>query len=90
MQQPKKGDLVLVEWDDIQTDSGWKELDENVKPAECKSVGFVTVVRPRYVVLAGMLGLEPDTKDTESNARQCIPWGCVRHWRPLRPGRAAP
>ena len=87
MEKPSQGALVLVNWLDIQTDSGWKETTEDVKPAACKSVGFVTLVKPGYIVLAGMLGLEPDTKHTESNVRQCIPWGCVTSWNLLRRAR---
>lgn len=82
--QPSVGDLVLIEWDDIQVDTGWEGIDKDVRPASCKSVGFVTVVRPRYAVLASMIGLEDATKASESNVRQSIPWGCVTKWRKLK------
>lgn len=85
---PAVGDLVLIEWQDIQTDHGWESMTADVKPAECKSVGFVTsAIAGRYVVLAGMVGVEVSTKSGETNLRQSIPWGCVSNWRLLGPRR---
>lgn len=85
--RPERGALVLVEWLDIHTSAGWAGLDEKLPPAPCKSVGFVLGADEHAVTLASVLGVDPDSREAESNLRQTIPWGTVTRWRPLRPGR---
>lgn len=86
MEKPRKGDLVLLEWIDIQTDSGWESIDNDPGVAPCKTVGFVTHVSDYHVSVACSLGVSHHGPGAhaESNLRQGIPWGCVKDWSRLR------
>jgi len=86
---PAVGDLVLVEWLDIQTDTGWQSLKELDRPAPCKTVGFVVHTEAAWIGLAASLGVSEvgPGHNAESNLRQSIPWGCVSDWRLLVPRR---
>jgi len=87
--RPERWALVLVEWLDIHTATGWVDMNERLPAAPCKSVGFVLGSDATALTLASVLGVDPDSREAEANLRQTIPWGAVTRWRPLRPGRAA-
>jgi hypothetical protein len=83
--RPAKGQLVLIEWLDIQTDTGWSALEDDTKPALCKTVGFVTHVEAAHVTVAASMGVAEIVAGSpvETNLRQSIPWGCVTAWHRL-------
>lgn len=85
-EQPRVGDLVLLEWLDIQTTMGWQPFAAEESPARCKSVGFVVSQGDGWIVLAGAIGIDSMSAEpvAECNARQSLPWGCVTSWTRLR------
>ena len=77
----KKGDLVLVEWEDsAQPVSKWQHVDDLPEPKaiECESVGWVLGKDKKVLALSPNMG----DLGSESNA-QCsgvinIPMSCVK------------
>lgn len=46
----KRGDLLLVTWSDIVSESGWTEKEE-LELAKCVSVGFFTMLKDKNLYL---------------------------------------
>ena len=75
----RKYPLVLVEWDDTITHSGWVDwgdLRDCVIP--CQSVGWRVKSDPKSITLSAM------RSEDGCAARQVIPKGCIRNIRKLK------
>lgn len=81
--RPKAGSLVLVTWEDIQTEHGWDDPHTAPGLAVCTSVGYVVQApaRSRSLTLAATHGR--DGSHVETVQRISIPWGCVRQVQAL-------
>lgn len=69
------GDLVIVEWRDAATDSGWMEREkiEDLKPI-VYSIGWVQRATKEAVTLGADIG----NSDSECNRRLEVPSGMVQ------------
>lgn len=77
----RKRPLLIVEWDDVSSFSGWLELDkvaEECKPFRAKMVGWEISRDKQNLVLATAFDGE-----NECNGRRVIPRGCIRSIRRL-------
>lgn len=54
MKRPKKGQIVVVDWLDICSDSRWLDTEEQVEfsPTVCRAVGFVLACDDKTLKLA--------------------------------------
>ncbi len=84
---PKVSSVVIVRWDDIQTDHAWLAPQTALGVAKCFTVGVVIAIDARTITLAACVGAGDSDASTEVNLRMCIPLGCVTSWSPLRAGR---
>lgn len=69
MRAPRKGDLVVVSWDDITGTAGW-----DAEAPECESiesVGWVSSISRKHILLVRC------KSDDVAGAHLCIPRGCV-------------
>lgn len=77
----KKKPLLLVEWDDVSSFTGW-ETEENAlakeKPFRAKMVGWEISRNKDYLVLATAF-----SDDKDCNGRRYIPRGCIKLIRRL-------
>lgn len=71
----KKYPLVIIEWDDVGTVSGWENIKESqqLKPFRAKTVGWEIHKDKENIVLATALD-----NDGDCNGRRVIPRGCIR------------
>ena len=46
-------DFYLIYWEDIQSDSSWKEMDDiqNMKPTTCVSTGWLVKMIKKFIFL---------------------------------------
>lgn len=65
--------LLVVEWDDAETNLGWEEVPEELNPARVITAGFLVLETERHILLVG--SYEPDGKHT--NERMQIPKGMI-------------
>lgn len=76
----EKRPLVVVEWDDVSSYSGWeleKDALEKEKPFRAKMVGWQIRRNKDLLVVATAFS------DDECNGRRYIPGGCIRSIRRL-------
>jgi len=75
----KKKPLLLVEWDDIVTDRGWEDEEDDCTggSAHCVSVGWQLKSNRKNLVIT------PMRSHGHCNDRQIIPRGCIRNIRRL-------
>jgi hypothetical protein len=71
----KKWPLVIVEWDDTSTNTGWdEEREDYTKEAlSCISVGWKLKSTRKHIVITPMR-----TVEGRCNDRQIIPRGCIK------------
>jgi len=76
----RKKPLVVVEWDDTSTNTGWDEDGEDYtkEALGCVSVGWKIKSNRKHLVITPMR-----TKDGRCNDRQVIPCGCITNIRRL-------
>lgn len=76
----KKRPLLVVEWDDITTDNGWKSEDKDYADliVHCYSVGWKLKSNRRNLVISNMR-----SDDGGCDKREIIPRGCIRSIRRL-------
>lgn len=77
--------LVLVEWDDIVTDGGWKPRSAPLELAKCFSVGVLIEDRKDAIVIAQSKASFDDGAHCVSD-RCIIPKGCIKRMRKLKIG----
>ena len=75
----RKRPLVIVEWDDVSSFSGWEDIKESksIKPFQAKMVGWEISRNKNYLILATAFS------EDECNGRRVIPRGCIRNIRRL-------
>ncbi len=72
---------VEIEWLDSKAGpGGWEHLDElePVKPAVCRTLGFITEQTPEYITLAQTIGRE------QVLSRITIPTAAITNYRTLK------
>lgn len=76
----KKGDMVLVEWDDIVNRSSWTALKKvaEMQPAKCKDVGFFLEDDGKVIRILHSIS------DDDHGGPAIIPKGCVTRIKKLR------
>ncbi|MCK4814241.1 hypothetical protein KA005_00605 [bacterium] len=81
----RKLPLLIVEWDDITTDGGWKYDDEDHSDhiLGCISVGWQVKSNRRYLIISPMRSAYTHSKRSKCDDRQIIPRGCIRSIRRL-------
>lgn len=74
------GDLVVVDWVDSCSNSGWRTKDEAAFPvSECRTVGWLLKRTNEKICLHG------EESDLDAvGMRETIPAGCVRRIRVVR------
>jgi hypothetical protein len=74
----RKRPLIVVEWDDITTNTDWdkEDIDHTKDALSCISVGWRLKSTNKHLVLTPMR-----TKDGRCNDRQIIPKGAIRSIR---------
>jgi len=74
----RKLPLIIVEWDDITTNSGWKDEREDCthRRITCTSVGWKVKSTRSHIVITPMRDGKGECDD-----RQIIPRGCIRSIR---------
>lgn len=81
----RKLPLIIVEWDDITTDTGWGYDDED-KSSEhlgCISVGWKVKSNRRFLQITPMRSHWHGSKYSKCSDRQIIPRGCIKSIRRL-------
>jgi len=80
----QEGTLVFVTWMDACATVGWEDhREEKLKPAHCKSVGWVGKSDVDYLVLYADRAHD-DTNDHDSNRRIAIPAGWITGIKKVR------
>ena len=51
-QRPYKYPLVLIIWDDAESDDGWEEAPKELKPALATTVGFLIRKTKNHILVA--------------------------------------
>lgn len=76
----RKRPLLLIEWDDVSSWSGWESIDKykGYKPARAKMVGWRIHGDRQNIVIASALD-----NDDCCNGVRVIPRGCIRSMREL-------
>ena len=82
----KRGDEILIYWEDPQAQSGWASVkeSESFKVASCKTYGQFISYNDDVLVIAQTEGT--DGKDLEYNNLQSINSGCIRSIHSLSRG----
>lgn len=72
--------LLLVQWDDICSDSSWTDAKgiDKAKPAKIKTLGFFLGNAKRVLKVAHSVAEDGDSDYT------CIPWGTIKHITEVR------
>lgn len=70
----KDARVELIEWDDAETDSGWKEVPKNLSHAIATSLGWVVLETKSHLLLASSV----DYKEGTVNGTFQIPKGMIR------------
>ena len=70
--------LVIVEWDDILTLTGWSNKNKDVNTIPTFSVGTLVAEDDKKIVLSSMMS------SGSFNCQQAIPRGCIKRIRSLR------
>jgi len=81
----RKLPLIVVEWDDISTLSGW-DYDDEDKSGEvlhCISVGWRVKSSRQYLQIASIRSGYIYSRRSKCSDRQLIPRGCIRNIRKL-------
>jgi len=75
----RKLPLLVVEWDDICTHSGWEWDDEDCSDfvTHCISVGWKVKSTRKYLQLSPMRSEFKYSKRSKCDDRQIIPRGCI-------------
>jgi len=81
----RKLPLLIVEWDDITTHSGWEWDDKSCsdKVLRCVSVGWKVKSGKGFLELTPMRSESKVSKYSKCDDRQVIPRGCIRSIRRL-------
>ena len=80
----KEGELVVVTWMDACATVGWEDHREGkLKPAHCRSIGWVGKSDVDYLVLYADRAHE-DKNDHDSNRRLAIPSGWITGIKKVR------
>ena len=73
--------VVEVVWVDSEHDAGWNTLqevlEENEKPLECHSVGYLILEKDDRVVLATSIGMAVGEDDNQVSAYLTIPKAAI-------------
>lgn len=77
-QRPYKYPLVLVIWDDAETDSGWEQVPDKLEPCLATSVGFLVRQTQDYILLA------MSYDETNTDNRFQIPKSVVKNMKELK------
>lgn len=76
--------MLIVTWMDACATVGWEDHREgNLKPAHCRSVGWMGKSEEDYIILYADRAHD-DKKDHDSNRRLAIPAGWITSIRKLR------
>jgi hypothetical protein len=76
----KKWDIILIEWNDtVGQGPIWEEIADNLKPAKCRTVGFVLFKNRQYITVCG------SKADDNVSDRTVIPRGCISEIVVLEP-----
>jgi hypothetical protein len=79
-----EGDLLMVTWMDATATVGWEDHRQgSLKPAHCRSVGWLGKSTDDYLVLYADRAHE-DTQDHDSNRRMAIPAGWITSIKKVR------
>jgi hypothetical protein len=71
--------LVIVEWTDSCSDGGWRIKNNDLKPSQCVTVGFLQFDEKDSIIIAQSRSDSGNWAD-----RIAIPKGCVKRMRTLR------
>ena len=73
-QEMKNRQLLVIDWEDITTHTGWERLDDckGDEPLKCRSVGWKISSDKRYVRISSMKASDGQCAD-----RVTIPRGCI-------------
>lgn len=81
----KRGEKILVEWEDSCGTSGWigsNEIEDYREPAMCQSCGFLMTADKKHVQLALSRGLRTNMKPFADSIT--IPYSAIRKIRRVR------
>lgn len=81
----RKLPLIIVEWDDISTHSGWYYDDEDLSKnvCHCISVGWKVKSNRKYLQISPIREQWIGSRRSKCDDRQLIPRGCIRSIRRL-------
>ena len=79
----KKGDLVIMRWEDSAGyHDGWVAYENDLKPEILSTAGLVVEVNENYIVVSSSVG--PNNVVYSPIA---IPWNCVTEWSIIDNGK---
>jgi len=81
----RKLPLIVVEWDDITTHSGWEYDDEDMSKhcLACVSVGWKVKSSKGYLQISPVRSGWSGSRYSKCDDRQIIPKGCIKSIRRL-------
>jgi len=84
----RKLPLIVVEWDDITTHTGWEYEDKDCTDyvLHCVSVGWQVKSNRKYLVISPMRSYYQNLKRSKCDDRQIIPRGCITKIRRIEEG----
>lgn len=76
------GDILLVVWQDAHTVDAWTELgkplNEDTKPAMCRSVGFFINTTKHALVISASVGIDKPKDEGTVGGTWVIPKGMIQ------------